>query len=284
MLCYLKITCVVLFAFFYTNALPISKKSSAAYESITKSKQPSLSDSRSISYDQRQEGTYNVRANLENFVVLVIPSTQSASLSLLDMLMTKSNLKRQNLKLLNMKRLKNKTNKIQQLNAKRNENSYPVPSREHFIEGRTPYHVDISSMELLPPIGQLEFPNSQEVMKSHSEGNQPNAEAHKRIGKAIVDSNPDALLSNSVIVVAKQYNGARKQTTSEWDDLGDTENAFDSLNVDNIDRLAGDGRTGINGNDGDGWELSLLGATEQCGPDRVRDSYGVCQFVSPDFL
>lgn len=276
LLCYLRITCVTLFAFlFYTNALPISKKSSA-YDPL---------DSRSISYDQRQEGTYNVQANLENFVVLVIPSTQSASLSLLDLLM-KSNLKRQNLKLLNMKRLKNRANKIQQISAKRNENSYPIPSREHFIEGRTPYHVDISSAELLPSIGQREYAMPQvELIDSNAEGNPSNFEVHKRIGKAIVDSNPNALLSNSVIVVAKKYNnGDISQTGSEWDDLSDTENSFDSLNIDNIDRLAADGRTGINGSDGDGWELSLLGATEQCGPDRVRDSYGVCQFVSPDFL
>jgi len=31
------------------------------------------------------------------------------------------------------------------------------------------------------------------------------------------------------------------------------------------------------------WELSLLGAEEQCGPDRRRDSYGVCQFVPADY-
>jgi len=38
-----------------------------------------------------------------------------------------------------------------------------------------------------------------------------------------------------------------------------------------------------NSNDDRGWELTLLGAQEQCGPDRKRDSYGICQFVPQDY-
>lgn len=31
-----------------------------------------------------------------------------------------------------------------------------------------------------------------------------------------------------------------------------------------------------------GWDLKLLGAAEQCGPDGYRDSYGVCQYFKLD--
>lgn len=38
-----------------------------------------------------------------------------------------------------------------------------------------------------------------------------------------------------------------------------------------------------NGSGNDQWQLELLGAQEQCGPDRRRDSYGICQFVPQDY-
>lgn len=59
-------------------------------------------------------------------------------------------------------------------------------------------------------------------------------------------------------------------------DLTDTVHSFDSLNVDNDDKMIIDTPTAQFNQD---WDLKLLGATDDCGPDRRRDSYGICQFV-----
>lgn len=247
-----------------------------------------------ILYDQRQEGKYNVRADLENIQLLVIPSTPTASESLFDLLM-KSSLKRQNQKLTKRKklRLQNKT-QAQQLSGESNENIYSIPSQQKqdnsFIEGRTPYHVDISSTQVLPSLDNKIVRRGINVPELSSEHNPVFSimDNYHRNGKAIVDSNLNSAISNSV---AHHDSDAYrfKSNNNEWEDRdvnNDAEKSFDNLNTDNIDRLASDGgggRDGINGNSEDGWELTLLGAHEQCGPDRVRDSYGVCQFISSDF-
>lgn len=249
-----------------------------------------------ITYDQRQDGKYNVRADLENFLLLVIPSTPTASESIFDLLM-KSNLMRRNLKLAKRKklRLQNKT-QAQQLSAKRNENSYPISSQQQdhqFIEGRTPYHVDISDTKVLSAIGNKIVPqniivpkllNSENLSKEGNPIFNVMENYHRRNGKAIVSSNLNSVISNSV---ANQDNNVDEFTTNnnnEWRDVNDADNSFDRLNIDNVDQFAANGgRDGISGNSDDGWDLTLLGAHEQCGPDRVRDSYGVCQFILPDF-
>lgn len=59
-------------------------------------------------------------------------------------------------------------------------------------------------------------------------------------------------------------------------DLTDTLHSFDSLNVDNVDKIDTPTQTAQFNRD---WDLKLLGATDDCGPDRRRDSYGVCQFI-----
>ena len=59
-------------------------------------------------------------------------------------------------------------------------------------------------------------------------------------------------------------------------DLTDTIHSFDSLNVDNVDTIETPTQTAQFNKD---WDLKLLGASDDCGPDRRRDSYGICQFV-----
>lgn len=62
----------------------------------------------------------------------------------------------------------------------------------------------------------------------------------------------------------------------DFADLTDTIHSFDSLNVDNVDKIDTPTQTAQFNQD---WDLKLLGATDDCGPDRRRDSYGICQFV-----
>lgn len=87
-----------------------------------------------VKYDQRQEGEFNLRADLENFVILLIPTSPTAtppptnnpSLGLLDLL--------------------SKTIPIN-MNKKRNKHAVKKDGQdlvESFIESKTaPYHVDI---------------------------------------------------------------------------------------------------------------------------------------------
>ncbi|GBP13837.1 hypothetical protein EVAR_73284_1 [Eumeta japonica] len=47
---------------------------------------PNLPNRRVITYDQRQEGQYNIRADLDNFMIVLIPPGPSEGFGLLDML------------------------------------------------------------------------------------------------------------------------------------------------------------------------------------------------------
>lgn len=92
-----------------------------------------------VKYDQRQEGEFNVRADLENFVILLIPtspvssappSSASPSLGLLDLLSKSIPLRPHHLK-------RNK-------HVKKDGQDLQDPAVESFIESKTaPYHVDI---------------------------------------------------------------------------------------------------------------------------------------------
>ncbi|KAK4875648.1 hypothetical protein RN001_012070 [Aquatica leii] len=87
-----------------------------------------------LKYDQRQEGKWNVRADLENFLIFIIPTsnsgtTSNSNTSLLDFLSKSIPLP--------YKRNRNHHNKFEDPNEKLNA--------EQFIESKTaPYHVDIS--------------------------------------------------------------------------------------------------------------------------------------------
>lgn len=93
-----------------------------------------------ITFDQRQEGKFNVRADLENFVIVFVPSSPSQGMSLLEML---ASMKRNQGKAVN-KRITSekgdsKTKKVDKVPKS------DAPVVDSFIEGRTPYKVDISS-------------------------------------------------------------------------------------------------------------------------------------------
>lgn len=340
-------------------------------------------------YDQRQDGKYNIRADLENFVILVIPSSGN---SLLDLL------KRSNQRPHHGKRnhhgkhhykkyvpgtsavagkpveVPTKKNRLDYLNQSEVAPATNGQVVGEFIEGRTPYHVDISSDEILPPsafgsIGEERSLNS-ETASIPDVPLQINSNIDNLAGPSSIDSNATPILMstlkgkhltqptilkvisnprlrksltidgygnpqlndfNSVLLTSKNshndltqddesasnrnYNNyfSRKHSVqivnSDYDkdvnipngsaklllndnlnsktiDLTDSNNSVNSLNVGNIDRLALAGHITTKTDAelaNSQWELSLLGAEEQCGPDRRRDSYGVCQFVPADY-
>ncbi|XP_064539172.1 uncharacterized protein LOC135428959 [Drosophila montana] len=104
---------------------------------------------RLVTYDQRQEGQYNIRADLENFMIVLIPPGPQEGLSLLDLLTksslrgaTKSKSKRKHADASALKSFYQRQQLLQQ--------QQQIPQAAlgvalpEFIEGRTPYHVDIS--------------------------------------------------------------------------------------------------------------------------------------------
>ncbi|XP_035777587.1 cell wall protein DAN4-like isoform X2 [Anopheles albimanus] len=133
---------------------------------------------KTITFDQRQEGEYNIRADLENFVIVVVPSGSSSGASLLDLL-TRSAIQKKaaeaaiaesaaaqyhhhhhhhlQRKQQSSKRKNNKAHsaaghkKVPQptpevivLDEEHGQRAVPLQVEE-FIEGRTPYKVDLSS-------------------------------------------------------------------------------------------------------------------------------------------
>ncbi|KAI8121514.1 hypothetical protein FF38_04097 [Lucilia cuprina] len=112
---------------------------------------PSIPHRRMVTYDQRQEGQYNIRADLDNFMIVLIPPGPSEGMGLLDLL-TKSSLRRTSHTSKNKKKLYStatglKPDALKHLNYFRNHDQHLGASRAgEFIDGRTPYHVDIASL------------------------------------------------------------------------------------------------------------------------------------------
>lgn len=119
---------------------------------------------RVITYDQRQEGQYNIRADLDNFMFLLIPAAPVASdsFNILDIFgksgsrrtahsSLKTN-KKKHYSPLKGEAFKTDASSIKYRQAMKNADYLPrsgdhQPSRVgEFIEGRTPYHVDISAI------------------------------------------------------------------------------------------------------------------------------------------
>lgn len=282
--------------------------------------QPLTPNRRVITYDQRQEGKYNIRADLENFVIMVIPSSPTSASALLNLLTrskSKKNHGKNNLRKKYSPKLegdlKEENKKLDYLPI-RADHSERSNTRiiEHFIEGRTPYKVDISSTgEYLHPQVQVIQPNYARSLRSPIirlepiepvasvvpvKGNsipiQNSVMVNERQSKTLFEANQiDDSNTNSLVILTPNENDYNSESNSGFVDLTDPTNSFDSLNMGNVDQFTvtttneeANQQDGINNSNGDrGWELTLLGSNEQCGPDRKRDSYGICQFVPQDY-
>lgn len=296
---------------------------------------------RQVAYDQRQEGHYNIRADLENFVILVVPSSATSGASLLELLTrahgqkrNKHAQKKYHAQSDKFEEKKTATGKLDYLKLRPAE---PVEVAEQprivdeFIEGRTPYRVDISSTaDLLQPVPVVSVAQQQAPVAI--KGNivvEPETSSHlllpsrsNRYRKSLTEGNGN-INTNSVVLTPLAHDTHRSRSSDAIDatdidpilnaadvadggagdtdddrryqavdaneqqmlgnptliDLTDLNHSFDSVNIGNLDLAAGS----ANGGSNDQWQLELLGAQEQCGPDRRRDSYGVCQFVPPDY-
>uniref|UniRef100_A0A2M4BKG8 Putative secreted protein n=2 Tax=Anopheles marajoara TaxID=58244 RepID=A0A2M4BKG8_9DIPT len=400
---------------------------------VTTTKKPR----KTITFDQRQEGEYNIRADLENFVIVVVPSGSSSGATLLDFL-TRSAIQKKaaeaaiadsaaaqyhhhhhhhlQRKQQSSKRKNNKAHsaaghkKVPQptpevivLDEEHGQRAVPLQVEE-FIEGRTPYKVDLSSASArsadhvarlaMPEPDTGAYPSFSDSVASGSEqqaraivasvvrfpdgsGNyqrQQQQLEQQRAGASSVGSQqygralPLAGYGTNLVAASRAATNHNNLLLTPGD--GDRDSEHHAADADDGDDRglsssssspssgllllmpygrgggAGTGATGqlppvvtngspsheststpiissdsleyeplridvdmtqlklqpdtyddaSNEGDGDGdrdrdrdvttdeardgWdELRLLGATEQCGPDRRRDSYGVCQFV-----
>lgn len=157
-----------------------------------------------VKYDQRQEGEFNVRADLENFVILLIPATPSVpnnspspsnpTLGLLDLLSKTIPLQK-----------KQQHNKHVKKDGQDLQNPTTI---ESFLESKTaPYHVDIDGEENLVNVEK----------KTHPELN----EAARRLAKAFVITVPmDVMKKDTKKDTKKKYESEMKLLGAENEQCG----------------------------------------------------------------
>lgn len=121
---------------------------------------------RLVSYDQRQDGRVNIRADLENFVIMIIPSAPQGTASLLDLLSrTQGRVKKvHGKKPTHLKKFHEKVDdspKNTEVDHIANQRDHYVGSQvpSEYIEGRTPYHVDLTALEqhMMPHESRVEY-------------------------------------------------------------------------------------------------------------------------------
>lgn len=196
-----------------------------------------------IRYDQRQEGEFNLRADLENFVILLIPTSPSTpnpspspasgssigNISLLDLLSKSIPFKSYG-----------KRNKHVKKDGQEELNDAETETM-HFIESKTaPYHVDITKTH--SHLSKLHPPASEDVLVAQS----PTVSLVKS-GEV-----EGSRLSRAVVITVPVETHEKKE-----------------VKKDNKKKHTKD----VNGD-----VLKLLGAEhEQCGPGLTRDASGICR-------
>ncbi|XP_028138989.1 uncharacterized protein LOC114333329 [Diabrotica virgifera virgifera] len=206
-------------------ASPVSKKEEKRTEA-------------NVLYDQRQEGEWNVRAHLDNFLIMIVPTqtvATAASPSLLDFL-SKSLPKGSHIK-----RIKNfKKHPVSEL-----PQESQALETQHFIESKTaPYHVDLTkpSADIKPtPSDDVVLANSPSLKVIKPEGK---LKRSTRFARTYIISIP-----SETEYISRKYAEPKSALRKHKKTIKEKSKA----------------------------ELKLLGSElEQCGPGMVRDSYGVC--------
>ncbi|KAG5867409.1 hypothetical protein JTB14_034390 [Gonioctena quinquepunctata] len=222
--------------------LIISCFSCAIIASPVPSKKGKDASDEKVLYDQRQEGGLNVRADLDNFIIMIIPSqtlpSDGSSSSLLDFF-RKSLPKRSYLK-----RVKHK------------KHQRPSTAHEtmHFIESKTsPYHVDITENK-----SNLESSSKDELLASSP-------------AIALVTSDLPVLNGNHKRSRISRHFVVTVPAEEEFILTRTPEAKSGTIKRKTKKTIKETSKT----------ELKLLGAeNEECGPGLARDSYGVCRTYS----
>ncbi|CRK99641.1 CLUMA_CG012952, isoform A [Clunio marinus] len=230
--------------------------------------------------NQQQHGKLNVHLELSDVSVIVIPNQKDPQVSLLNLLLKsaqKSKLQEneqkikeegESLKSPSVETYHDDYSKYKQTIRHSDESYQPKPSIP-LIESRAPYKVDISSsltgqqsqqpaVEVIPnasfsrsPIMKLLQPIP--VAIQHVQPGLINRRFRRSIDTNIIGLNPGYLSDDG------NYGNYNEDEYSEFNTIYN-----EDLNV-------------VDSNDGS--EFVLLGATENCGPGRKRNSYQICVAV-----
>lgn len=231
-----------------------------------------LASSAPTTYDQRQDGGVNVRADLQNLlIVAVVPKMSEGGNSLLlDVLGTA----------FERKHLKNANRRNQIVESEPLDDQDADKGIEAFVEPKTPYQVDISEAKSnLAKLYPAEVQLSEDFLPQSKSAFSP-------VLKVSPDESP---VPNVVPVKDNNYVNdlTRDARIIEVVEIGDNLTVVNDKDEEKVDvpeaaeslpEFTGKNISSKNQDSG----LLLLGAMEQCGPDRYRDDEGVCRFIEDD--
>jgi hypothetical protein len=242
----------------------------------------SLPPKRKVLYlNQQQNGRLNVHLELSDVSLIVVPKSKDPQLSLLNLLFKsaqKSNMKKKEQEMKVEHHSHDEYSKYKHSIRPSDESYQHLGSTVMpFIESRAPYKVDISST-----LGQQSQPAVDIMPNSHQQhaapqqfqsqfARSPIMQLLKPIPYTIQTAPGQSPHSNRIFKrsIDSRLLGIDDEIPSDEDEL--TESVFNSLDnheedINGIDRF-------------DGSDFVLLGATENCGPGRKRNSYQICVAV-----
>lgn len=243
--------------------------SDESFENSNESSLPSFhsgsnSQRRKILYlNQQQHGKLNVQFELNDVSLIVVPNGKDPQLSLLDLLLKSA----QKSNIMNDMKKKEDATKV---NAN-NEDDYSkynymrTSTNEPSIESRAPYRVDISSTLNSQPVVEITH---------QSEESHVTKSPMLKVKKPIVFQSPQSNKSKRSIennLVGSDNDVENIPIDSDEDreiinSIEDNENSEEIIKkAEDIDSTS---------------EFILLGATENCGPGRRRNSYQICVAVA----
>lgn len=239
-----------------------SDDSDESFENSNESSLPSFhsgsnSKRRKILYlNQQQHGKLNVQFELNDVSLIVVPNSKDPQLSLLDLLLKSA----QKSNIMNDMKKKEDATKV---NAN-NEDDYSkynymrTSTNEPSIESRAPYRVDISSTLNSQPVVEITH---------QSEESHVTKSPMLKVKKPIVFQSPQSNKSKRSIEnnLVGSDNDVENIPIDSDEDREIINSIEDLENSDDIDSTS---------------EFVLLGATENCGPGRRRNSYQICVAVA----
>lgn len=211
------------------------------------------SQKRKILYiNQQQHGKLNVQFELNDVSLIVIPASKDPQLSLLNLLLKSA----QKSSLMSEQKKKEGAIKVKKDDYSK-YNFMHTSTNEPSIESRAPYKVDISSTLNSQPIIEITHPSDEVHMT---------ASPMLKVKKPIVFQSP--LHNKAKRSIENNSVGKENEINAEAIPISE-EDIINSINeTDNIDEFNTETVTMP--------EFMLLGATENCGPGRKRNSYQIC--------
>ncbi|CAH1717183.1 unnamed protein product [Chironomus riparius] len=260
-----------------TTESSLSEQNHASSMSPT-SPQPTLQPTkkRKIFYiNQQQSGKFNVHLEFNDVSLVVIPKAKDPQLSLLNLLLESA--KKSNIKLNEEK----KKEEITKVNG-HNEDDYSKYKMDNYIhtstiepsiESRAPYHVDISStLASTQPILNIQPKSSNNAQITSDITRIPLLKILKPIPIAIqMPQTIKKIAKRSIDTSFLGYDSNVLGDTNIPDESEDERDLINTIeNSDNVNELSNDHIEHYK------TEFTLLGAAENCGPGRSRNSYQVC--------